>query len=82
MDIEVGVMLTGPFVFPQNIRPISPIIWICIRNEATLCKPVEIILPHILKLDTADSNKLGLRFMKANHRAPRVFADGSKKIHI
>ncbi len=79
MDIEVGIMLTGPFVFPQNIRPISPIIWICIRNEATLCKPVEITLPHFLKFDALDSNELGLRFMKANHRAPRLFVDGSKK---
>ena len=48
IDMEVGVMLNGPFIFPPNVRPISPILWICIHNKPVLCKPIEITLPHFI----------------------------------
>lgn len=79
IDLEVGVMLNGPFVFPQHIRPISPIVWICVRNKASLCKPIDITLPHFIKtLDVNDSKMLGMQFMKADHHA-RTLADGKKR---
>ena len=39
----------GPFNFPQNSRPISPILWLCLLEEDNeLKKPFQIILPHFL----------------------------------
>ena len=79
LDFEVGVVLDGPFVFPPHIRPISPVIWVCIRNNASLCKPINITLPHFLNnIDSNDAKRLGLRFMKAYHH-PRVYEDGKKR---
>ena len=81
IDFEVGVMLNGPFVFPQNVRPISPILWICTRNKVFFCKPVEIILPHFVRnLDNnEDAKKLGIQFMKASHHHSHQLTDGTKK---
>lgn len=79
LDIEVAVMLNGPFVFPQNIRPVSPILWICSRNKALLCKPIEIMLPHFIgTLNGEDSKLLGMQFMKASHYVPTL-PDGTKR---
>lgn len=79
IDMEVGLMLNGPFVFPPHVRPISPIAWICIRNKASLCKPIDITLPHFLNISNQDdAKKLGVRFMKASHHA-RVLEDGKKR---
>lgn len=81
IDFEVGVMLNGPFIFPQNIRPISPILWICTRNKVFFCKPVEIVLPHFVRnLDhDEDVKKLGMQFMKASHHHSLQLPDGTKK---
>ena len=58
IDMEVGLMLSGPFVFPPHIRPISPTVWICIRNKASFCKPIDITLPHFLdNIDHDDAKK-------------------------
>lgn len=79
LDIEVGVLLNGPFVFPPNIRPISPILWICSRNKALLCKPIEITLPHFIgNLDGEESKLLGIQFMKASHYTPTL-PDGTRR---
>ena len=79
LDIEVAVMLSGPFVFPSNMRPISPILWICSRNKALLCKPIEITLPHFVgTLDGDESKLLGMQFMKASHYAPTL-PDGTRR---
>jgi len=72
LDIEVGVALNGPFVFPPHVRPISPIVWICVGNKTSLCKRIEVTLPHFIKtLEGSDPEQLGMQFMKADHH-PRV----------
>jgi hypothetical protein len=79
LDIEVAVMLNGPFVFPSNIRPISPVLWICSRNKALLCKPIEITLPHFIGALSGDEAKLlGIHFMKASHYVPTL-PDGTRR---
>lgn len=66
--MEVGILLNGPFQFPTDVRPISPILWICISNNASLCKSIEVNLPHFVKIACQDDvKKLGITFMKANH---------------
>ena len=49
VHFEVGVAMYGPFIFPENTQPISPILWLCLLEEnAQLKKPFQIILPHYL----------------------------------
>lgn len=76
-EIEVGVLLHGPFAFPDGIKPISPILWICAKPEIKLQKPVEITLPHVLSSLTEKESKIySISFLKADHRA-FVFKQGS-----
>ena len=48
IKFEIGVVMYGPFIFPESTRPISPIVWLCIREEIELKKPFQLILPHFL----------------------------------
>ncbi len=36
VHFEVGVCVYGPFRFPENTRSISPIIWLCLRENYEL----------------------------------------------
>lgn len=50
IKFEIGVVLYDPFIFPENTRPISPIVWLCIQEDIELkkVKPIQLILPHFL----------------------------------
>ena len=49
VHFEVGVAMYGPFIFPENTQPISPILWLCLLEEdVELKKPFQVILPHCL----------------------------------
>ena len=49
VHFEVAVAMYGPFNFPDNTQPISPILWLCLMEESTeLKKPFQVILPHCL----------------------------------
>ena len=69
VHFEVAVALYGPFQFPEDRRPISPILWICPQEDIVLQKPIEIILPHVLNngLTNEDISRYDLKFYKANH---------------
>ena len=60
--IELGVALYGPFAFPENYEPVSPIIWLCVQ-DAELQQPLAITLPHLI----VDIDKVELTLAKANH---------------
>ena len=68
VHLEVAVALYGPFQFLKSLCPISPILWICIQENISFRKPVDIVLPHSLTdLNETDVESLGLRFAKADH---------------
>ena len=47
IHFEVGVTMYGPFTFPENTQPISPILWLHKLDESIkLNKPLELVLPH------------------------------------
>ena len=48
VHLEVGVTMYGPFSFPENTRPISPIIWLCLEEDYELKEKFEIYVPHFL----------------------------------
>ena len=78
VHFEVGVAMYGPFNFPQGTKLLSPILWLCLLEEAaTLRKPVEIVLPHCL---SGDVDQYGIGFLKANH-SDYEFYDGCQILY-
>ena len=70
LTIDVGVALFGPFQFPEGLRPVSPVFWVCVRDNPNFqfSKPVTVTIPHFLNLENDESIKsLGLTFLKASH---------------
>ena len=70
IHFEVGVAMYGPFTFPDNTQPISPILWLCVlEGDARLRKPFQIVLPHYLtglSKEKIECHQIGLA--KANHK--------------
>ena len=73
IHFEVGVTMYGPFSFPENTRPISPIIWLCLLEEDyELQKEFEIYVPHFLMhLTEQRIQHHQVRFAKAHHSMDR-----------
>ena len=70
LTIDVGVALFGTFQFPEGLRPVSPVFWVCVRDNPNFqfSKPVTVTIPHFLHLENdEDIQSLGLTFLKANH---------------
>ena len=69
IHFEIGVAMYGPFIFPDNTQPISPILWLCILEEnVELKKPFQVVLPHYLtglSKERLQYHKVG--FSKASH---------------
>ena len=67
--LKVGVTMFGPFTFPENSWPISPILQLCPSEiEYKFRKPFTIILPHFLSKETIEKLNLGdVCFAKAKH---------------
>ena len=70
VHFEVGVAMYGPFIFPENTQPISPILWLCLsEGNAELKKPFQIVLPHYLtRLSKERIQYHQVGFAKADHR--------------
>lgn len=70
ISIELAVALYGPFIFPNNTRPISPILWICPQEHIEFSLPIQVILPHFLTgHDQQKLAHLGVEFAKSNHNS-------------
>ena len=70
LTIDMGVALFGPFQFPEGLRPVSPVFWVCVRDQKNFefSKPVTVTIPHFLELENDDDiQSLGLTFLKAYH---------------
>ena len=67
--LEVGVTMYGPFIFPKDTQPMSPILWLCpLDEDFSVNKPVSIKLSHFLTgLSTERLQNHGVGFMKASH---------------
>ena len=68
--IDIGVALYGPFQYPEGLRPVSPVFWVCVRdqNHFQFFKPVKVTIPHCLNLENHnDIESLGPTFLKGDH---------------
>lgn len=71
LEMVIGIFLYGNFEFPQQVSPVSPIVWLCTSQpNFSFCKPVQILIPHFVDCETnEDAANLQLQFMKAPHRS-------------
>ena len=70
ITIDIGVALYGPFQYPEGLRPISPVFWLCVRdkNFFQFLQPVRVTIPHFLNLENHnDIESLSLAFLKGDH---------------
>ena len=69
IHFEIGVAMYGPFIFPDNTQPISPILWMCLLEEnVKLKKPFQVVLPHYLTgLSRERLHYHQVGFAKASH---------------
>ena len=70
ITIDISVALYGPFHYPEGLRPVSPVFWVCVRdqNHFQFLKPVKVTIPHYLNLESHDDiESLGLTFLKGDH---------------
>ena len=70
ITIDIGVALYGPFQYPKGLRPVSPVFWVCVRDQKDFqfLKPVKVTIPHCLNLKQYDDiESLGLTFLKGDH---------------
>ena len=70
ITIDIGVALYGPFQYPEGLRPVSPVFWVCVRDQKDFLfvKPVKLAIPHCLHLKQYDDiESLGLTFLKGDH---------------
>ena len=73
----------GPFSFPQNTKPVSPIVWLCMQRNAFLKKAVEVVLPHCIRgLKKGEHDDLELRFLKANHHEDIITSEEKSMYHF
>ena len=67
ISLEVAIAMYGPFTFPENTRPISPIVWFSVMDkDIEFNNPFQVVLPHFLS--RLPENKAGIdyvRFAKA-----------------
>lgn len=79
VQLEIAVAMDGPFEFVRNAQPISPILWLCLKDKHTISKQFQVILPHFLTGLTQDRAKYHrVQFAKANHNEFSI-VDGQKK---
>ena len=70
ITIDIGVALYGPFQYPESLRPVSPVFWVCVRDQKDFqfLKPVKVTIPHCLNLESHDDiESLGLTSLRGNH---------------
>ena len=69
VHFEIGVAAYGPFHFPANTQPISPIVWLCLlEKDYKLKKPFQLTLPHVLTQISEEKLRCHkASFAKANH---------------
>ena len=79
MHLEIGVTMYGPFHFPENTRPISPIIWLCLIEDTELQKPIQLILPHFLThVSNEQLHHHQVGFATANHVTNCIVSDDNQ----
>lgn len=86
VTVRIGISLITPIHFPNGMKPVSPIVHICVVNnpDFRFSTPVKVVIPHFLRINQPDLNGTTvLQFIKANH-GQLVFstADGEAQFEV
>lgn len=67
-EVQMGVLLSGPFKFPSNSTLVSPILWLGVRSKKTMkfSRAIEASLPHFIDC-SCPGEISNLAFVKATH---------------
>ena len=65
VSIKLGIAMHGPFSYPTDVHPISPILFLCPQEEVRLLQPIKIVLPHFMDYSMQDDP--GVIVLKAYH---------------
>ena len=65
VNIKVGIAMHGPFSYPTDMHPISPILFLCPQEKVQLLQPIKIVLPHFIDYSMQDDP--GMILLKAYH---------------
>ena len=79
MVLKFGVTIAGPFAFPDNIMPVSPVLWVQVQyssDQVELQKPIEITLPHAVNCNEGSSL---LHFMCAYEQKHQIIFKMTQK---
>lgn len=71
----------GPFIFPEGMIPVSPIVWFCLQPQKEFVEPATIKLPHCFDCKTQEDAK-SLFFLKAEHGNIKFNKDGQTVIEF
>ena len=52
IEVEYAVAAVGPFTYPDHLTPISPILWVRVKGQEKLRKPIRIGMPHAVHAST------------------------------
>ena len=67
ITLTIGVMTHGPFLFPENVVPISATLLVCGNSsDVKLLKNAKIVLQHCLDIEKSDNRGIEILFMKAH----------------
>ena len=57
VELQVKVTLHGPYTFPDEKRPISPIVWVGMSPNIKFKRPIEIRIPHFAEISPESLNE-------------------------
>lgn len=75
INLEFGVTLHGPFTFPkeENVKAISPTVWLFVQKNASFNLPIELVLPHFVEYDGELGRSQRLAFYRAEKKLGREY---------
>ena len=48
----------GPFTYPDHLTPVSPTLWVRVKGQERLRKPIKISIPHAVHVATQHHSRL------------------------
>ena len=76
IEIQLGVVSYARFSYPDNVKIVSPVIWLCTKRNHSFQKPIEVTVAHFCDASTDKS----LQFLKSGHQ-PNVLSGSAGKKH-
>lgn len=85
IEVEYAVAAVGPFSYPDHLTPVSATLWVRVKGQEKLRKPLKITIPHAVHAGTQQLSRMlhvlcaqtqgdSYSFVRA-HKASRIQSD-------